>query len=87
MRFLLKGYEDSICPKGVSKAGKAGYIERNQNMIRESEVCVFYYDTEYMPSRRKESCRSVTTYQPKSGTAVAYEYAVKCEKMIVNVFC
>lgn len=87
MRFLLKGYEDSICPKGVSKAGKAGYVERNQNMIRESEVCVFYYDAEYMPKRRKESCRSVTTYQPKSGTAAAYEYAVKLEKTIINVFC
>ncbi len=88
MRFLLKGYEGSICPKGVSKAGKAGYVERNQNMIRESEVCVFYYDTEYMPSRRKESGRSVTTYQPKSGTAVANGYAVKWEKtIIINVFC
>lgn len=55
MRFLLKGYEDSICPKGVSKSGKAGYVERNQNMIRESEVCVFYYDAEYVPPTSYET--------------------------------
>jgi len=30
MEILLKGFEDSVCPKGMSKAGFASYAERNQ---------------------------------------------------------
>ena len=85
MGFLLSGYEESICPEGVSKAGKAGYAERNQAMIRESDACVFYYDEAYLPARRKNSRRDLTDYQPKSGTAIAYAYAVQKKKQVVNL--
>ena len=84
MRFLLSGYEESICPEGVSKAGKAGYAERNQAMIRESDTCVFYYDEGYRPARRKNSKSDLTDYQPKSGTAIAYAYAVQKKKKVYN---
>ena len=40
-QFLIVGYEESICPKGVGSAGRASYVERNQAMIRESDVCIF----------------------------------------------
>ena len=86
MQFLIMGYEESICPKGVGSAGKASYAERNQAMIRESDVCVFYYDENYLPPRRKNSKRDLVDYQPKSGTALAYAYAVKKKKRIVNLF-
>lgn len=86
MRFLLSGFEESICPKGVGSAGRASYVERNYAMIRESGVCIFYYDENYLPQRRKNSRYDITDYQPKSGTAVAYAYAVKIKKCIINIY-
>ena len=84
MQFLIKGYEESICPKGVGNAGRASYAERNQAMIRESDVCIFYYDENYLPSRRKTSRHDLCDYQPKSGTALAYTYAKSKKKTIIN---
>lgn len=83
--FFVAGYEDSVCPDGVASAGKAAYIERNQAMIRESDYCIFYYDELYLPNRRKESRRSISSYQPKSGTKAAYEYALSKGKKIINL--
>ena len=56
-------------------AGKASYVERNQDMINASNYCVFYYDENYKPPRRKYSKRSVGDYKPKSGTKVAFDYS------------
>ncbi|MBO4265279.1 MAG: DUF1273 family protein [Clostridia bacterium] len=86
MQFLIKGYEESICPKGVGKAGRASYVKRNRAMIFESDVCVFYYDENYLPSRRKNSRRDLCDYQPKSGTALAFQYAKSKKKTIINCF-
>ncbi len=86
MQFLIAGYEESICPKGVGSAGRASYAERNQAMIRESDVCIFYYDEDYLPSRRRNSRRDLFDYQPKSGTAIAYDYALQKKKKIINCF-
>ena len=86
MQLLLKGYEDSICPKGVSNAGAASYAERNRAMIRSSGICVFYYDENYLPKRRRMSKHAISDYQPKSGTAIAYKYAVGKNKNIINVY-
>ena len=86
MQFLIKGYEESICPKDVGNAGRASYVKRNQAMIRESDVCIFYYDENYQPSRRKTSRHDICNYQPKSGTALAYAYAESKMKRIINCF-
>ena len=86
MQFLISGYEESICPKGVGNAGRASYVERNQAMIRESDVCIFYYDENYLPSRRRNSRRDLFDYQPKSGTALAFQYAKSKKKTIINCF-
>lgn len=83
--YLLESYEDTYYPEGMEKAGKAAYVERNCNMIDRSRVCVVYYDPDYAPPRRRNSKRDLTDYQPKSGTRIAYEYAVKKEKTILNV--
>lgn len=71
----LKDYDGAIMSERLWSAGKASYVERNQDMINASDYCVFYYDSNYQPPRRKYSKRSVGDYQPKSGTALAYEYA------------
>ncbi len=86
MQFLIKGYEESICPKGVGNAGRASYVVRNQAMVRESDVCIFYYDENYQPARRRTSRHDLTDYQPKSGTALAYAYAESKKKRIINCF-
>ena len=82
---LLNHYEETYFPEHMEKAGKASYVERNQEMINKSDFCVVYYDENYLPPRRKNSRRDLTDYQPKSGTAVAYDYAVKKKKKIINL--
>lgn len=71
--LLLRGYEESRCPPGVENAGRARYVARNQAMIRESSVCVFYFDETYCPDRRK------------SGTAAAFAYATQQNKPIIRL--
>lgn len=84
---LLEHYEDTYFPEHMSKAGKASYVERNQEMINKSNFCIFYYDENYLPPRRKNSRRDLFDYQPKSGTGVAYEFAMKKkDKQVFNVF-
>ena len=83
---LLNHYEDTYFPEQMENAGRASYVERNQEMINKSDFCVIYYDENYLPPRRKNSRRDLIDYQPKSGTAVAYSHAVKKRKEIVNVF-
>ena len=65
-------------------SGRGSYVERNQAMIDDSDICVFYYDENYLPLRRKNSPRDISDYQPKSGTRIAYEYAIKKEKRVIN---
>ena len=81
---LLKHYEDTYFPDHMENAGRASYVERNQEMINNSKFCVVYYDENYLPPRRKNSRRDFFDYQPKSGTAVAYDYAIKKGKNIFN---
>lgn len=83
--IFTKGYEESICPDGVEKAGKASYIKRNQAMIDASEICIFYYKEDYLPEKRKASKTAVNTYQPQSGTRLAFGYADKQGKKIINL--
>lgn len=85
-QYFVAGYEDSICPQGVASAGRAAYVERNQAMIRNSDVCVFYFDETYQPSRRKQSKTSLPDYQPKSGTRIAFEYAQNSNKEVINLY-
>ena len=75
--YLLKIYDNTLMPKGMENSGRASYVERNQKMIDASNFCVFYYDENYTPSLEK---------QTKSGTTVAYQYAVKKKKTIINLF-
>ena len=81
--YLLENYEETYFPEKLYGAGKAVYIERNKEMIDKSDFCVVYYDKNYAPPKR--SRRGLTDHQPKSGTKLAYEYAVKKNKRIINV--
>ena len=86
----LKDYDAEVQSERVYSAGKASYVERNREMIDASDFCIFYYNENYAPPQRKRANRDLSTYQPKSGTRLAYEYAVqkskKTDKIIINSF-
>lgn len=89
--YILRDFEDTYMPERIENAGVARYVERNQEMINASDYCIFYYDENYQPPRRKYSKRSVGDYQPKSGTKVAFDYANQRKKggkdlTIINLF-
>ena len=68
--YLLESYEDTYYPQQMIRAGRASYVERNAEMIRQSQFCIFYYN---------ESCLPVTR---KSGTKIALAEARKRGKNI-----
>ena len=67
-------------------SGRASYVARNQAMINHSDFCIFYFNETYLPPQRKYSNRFLTDYQPKSGAAIAYKYAVQKKKVIINLY-
>lgn len=81
----LFGYEEEYNYKTKYVSGRASYIERNQAMIDDSGYCVFYYDKNYFPEKRKHSKRDFCYYQPKSGTALAHTYAKQKKKFLINI--
>ena len=83
--YLLDSYEDTFMPQGVEKSGRAAYVERNYKMIDMSEACVFYYNEKYVP-QGKRSKKSLYEKTAKSGTKIAYDYAMSKKKDIYNVF-
>lgn len=80
--YLLENYEDTYYPERIINAGRAVYVERNYEMIEKSEYCVVYFDEGYIPS---PSSNSPACSKRKSGTKLAYEYAIKKHLYITNV--
>lgn len=70
-QYLLESYEDTYYPEKILDSGRASYIERNYEMIDNSNYCIVYYD---------ESTASTIR---KSGTKIALDYAVKHKKEII----
>ena len=81
----LLGFDEEYEHKTKYISGRAGYVERNQAMINNSDYCVFYYDESYQPERRKLYKRSLSYYQPKSGTRLAFNYVKQKKKVIINI--
>lgn len=71
--YLLENYEDTYYPQKIMNAGRAAYVERNYEMINNSQFCVVYYDEKN------------TLGSNKSGTRIALDYAVKQGKEIIRV--
>ena len=70
---LLESYEDTYYPEKIKNSGKASYVERNYEMIDQSRFCIVYYDEKNTPKPQK------------SGTKIAFDYAIKRCKTIINV--
>ena len=60
--------------------------KKHKKRTRLSDYCIFYYDENYQPEVRKYSKRSIGYYQPKSGTALAYNFAKQRKKTLINIF-
>lgn len=78
--YLLERYDNTYFPESVHNAGRLSYVKRNQEMIKKSDICLFYYDKNYMPPTNNKGARCV------SGVKIALDYAVAKHKIIINVF-
>ncbi len=71
--YLLESYEDTYYSENLLNSGRAAYVKRNYEMIDKSKCCVIYYSSDEAPIHRK------------SGSKIAYDYAVKMGKKIINM--
>lgn len=83
--FRLQTVDEEILYPHREKTSKSSYIQRNFAMIDASNYCVFYYNDQYKPPKRKLNKRTLSTYQPNSGTKLAYNYAKRKNVVIINV--
>ena len=65
--YLLHSYDKTYYAKKAQNANKLVYIKRNEEMIDNSRICIFYYDKKH---------------RTRSGTAIAFDYAQKLGKEI-----
>ncbi|MBQ2717065.1 MAG: DUF1273 family protein [Clostridia bacterium] len=85
--YLLESFEETYFPQKIENAGKFSYVERNYEMIDNSTYCVFYYNENYIPSLKYPPKRNTLfTTRRNSGTKIAYEYAVRKKKEIINLY-
>ena len=70
-KYLLESYEDTYYPRNIIGAGRAVYVERNEEMINRSRFCIFYFELENSPVTQK------------SGTKIALDYAIKKGRKII----
>ena len=86
-KYLLKSYEETYFPQTLDKAGKCSYIKRNYEMINNSTYCIFYYNENYNPPLKRNITQQVLTSKTRrSGTKIAYTYALKKKKHIINLY-
>ncbi len=83
--YLLQSYEDTYYPMHIINVGKAVYIKRNLEMIDKSDICVIYYTSDYSTPQRKQGRKSLFDYSLQSGTKLAYTYATRINKKIINL--
>ena len=85
--YFLKGFEESYLSKKCKVGSKASYLQRNYEMIDKSDFCVFYFDKNYIPEQKelfnKGICKGFL--KRTSGTKLAFDYAVKRKKKIINI--
>lgn len=70
--YLLESFERTYFAESARGAGRLCYVKRNEEMIAKSDVCIFYRDESVLPRA--------------SGTNIAFLYAVKKHKTVINVF-
>jgi len=85
--YILKSYEETYFPSKIEKAGKCSYIKRNYEMIDNSTYCIFYYNENYNPPPKSPAKNNLSLQKKQnSGTKIAYRYALKKKKEIINLY-
>ena len=84
--YLLNSYEETYFPAKLQNAGKSSYVERNYEMIDSSAYCIFYYNENYSVPLKQKNKRTPLFSGAKSGTKIAYEYAIKKGKNVINLY-
>ena len=85
-KYLSEFYDETYYPQRIEKAGRAKYIERNFEMINNSQYCIIYFDQKHLPSKKTLTSSNPNNSVSKSCTQLAYEYAKKKELQIINLF-
>ncbi len=85
-KYLLTRYEETYYPPKLENAGKYSYVKRNYDLIDNSEYCIFYYNKNYTVSHNKQQNDFILTPTSKSGTKIAYNYAISKRKNIINLY-
>ncbi len=70
----LKDFDGAKASERRLRAGRASYVERNEEMIADSDICVFFYREGTLPIAHQ-----------KSGTQIAFAYALAKKKPILNL--
>ena len=73
-KWLNLHFEKSYYYDENLKEGRLKYIKRNEHLIDACDLCLFYYNENYLPKTKS-----------RSGTRLAYDYALKKKKKIINV--
>ena len=73
--YLKTFYEETYFYNKHLITGKLSYIKRDQVLIDKSDICLFFYNKHYTAPKNT-----------RSGTELAYQYAVKKKKNIINVY-
>lgn len=85
--YLLKFYEETYFPQKIENAGRYSYVERNYEMIDSCDYCVFYFNKNYQPIvNQNRKNKMLLPKERNSGTKIAYLYAVKHGKKIINLY-
>lgn len=86
-KYLLESYEETYFPAKLKNAGKCSYVERNFEMIDISQYCVFYYNENYIPQlNQQHKDKMLLPSKRNSGTKIAYNYAERKNKTIINLY-
>lgn len=85
-RYLLSMYDETYFPDNVMNAGKASYVKRNFDMINKADVCVFYYNDKYVPQSMFFQKKAVVPHISVSGTKIAFNYAKRNNKVVINLY-
>ena len=83
--YLLSLYEETYFPTNLRNSGKSSYVKRNAYMIENSAYCVFYYNENYL-LQPKTTKNKILLKNRNSGTKIAYKYALKKNKKIINLY-
>lgn len=82
LNIRLKEFDKINNLSSSNMSGKWAYIKRNQEMIKNSKVCIFYLNQDYEPPL-KSLYGGKILFGTKSGTPIAYNYAFKLRKSII----